>query len=186
MTKYARWILFAAMVLAQLGVPAWMIAGSESALSGGARYQFRTAPVDPEDAFRGKYVALAFKQNSCEVDSGVMLRRGMKVYAVIGQDSSGFACVTGIARKKPAGGDFVRVTVEWQNGTSIRFRYPFDRYFMEEGKAPEAERLYREHSRVDEQGTYAVVRVKDGRAVIEDLVIGGAPVREAVRSGRSR
>ena len=39
---------------AQLAVPAWMIAGRELTLREGQVFKFRTRPVDPADAFRGR------------------------------------------------------------------------------------------------------------------------------------
>ena len=39
-----------------------------------------------------------------------------------------------------------------------------------------------EHSRRDRQETYAVVRIKDGRGVIEDLFINDVPIREFIKT----
>jgi hypothetical protein len=60
---------------------------------------------------------------------------------------------------------------------------------MEESKAPKAEDAYRQFGNRRDQTnapTYAVVRVKDGRGVIEDLCITGVPVREFLRQQPSR
>ena len=57
---------------------------------------------------------------------------------------------------------------------------PFDRYYMEETKAPTAEHTYREHNRRGQtnQTAYAVVRIRDGDAVLEDLCINDKPIRQ--------
>ena len=47
---------FALVAVAQLTVPAWMIVSHERTLLTGKVFKFRTAPVDPYDAFRGRYV----------------------------------------------------------------------------------------------------------------------------------
>lgn len=181
MKNYVRWTLFIAMVLAQLFIPVWMIFSSENILAMGARYQFKTAPVDPEDAFRGKYVRLSFTANTCSVDSTVKFKPNQKVFAIINRDIDGFAQVTGLARHKPAGGDYVKVKVNYQNGHIVTFRYPFEKYFIDEEKASKAEQLYREYNNSAQKNSYLIVRVKNGKAVVEELILGGLPVREALQ-----
>jgi uncharacterized membrane-anchored protein len=60
-------LAFALMVVAQFYVPISMITESEDILSEGTPYKFRTAPIDPNDPFRGKYITLSFKENFCTV-----------------------------------------------------------------------------------------------------------------------
>ncbi|HUR30287.1 MAG TPA: GDYXXLXY domain-containing protein, partial [Saprospiraceae bacterium] len=60
MIKIILPIAFAIMVLVQLYVPASMIMESEKVLKEGKEFKFKTAPVDPTDPFRGKYVELNF------------------------------------------------------------------------------------------------------------------------------
>ncbi|MBK6341440.1 MAG: GDYXXLXY domain-containing protein [Flavobacteriales bacterium] len=57
-------LLFLGIALAQLAVPAWMIAGRERVLSQGEVFKFKTAPIDPRDPFRGEYVRLDFEAES--------------------------------------------------------------------------------------------------------------------------
>jgi len=48
--------------------------------------------------------------------------------------------------------------------------------------AGSAEELYRQQNSTGNQDCYAIVRVGSrGNAVIEDIVLGGIPVKEAVR-----
>lgn len=58
-----RWTprLLVLLCVIQLAVPAFMIVRREHALSMGRAFKFRTAPVDPYDAYRGRYVALNFE-----------------------------------------------------------------------------------------------------------------------------
>ena len=73
----------------------------------------------------------------------------------------------------------------------VRLELPFDRYYMEETLAPEAERAYwdtirRQRRREDDAGppppqTFVTVRVKDGHAVLEELYIDDRPVREYLK-----
>jgi hypothetical protein len=56
---------------------------------------------------------------------------------------------------------------------------------MEETKAPEAEEMYSASVIDSNQVAYALVMVKNGEAVIRDLVLDGIPIRELVEKKRS-
>ena len=187
--------LFCAAALAQLGVPAWMIAEHERTLATGERFLFRTRPVDPYDAFRGRYVALSFEQGIYKTDDPGKLRRGLVVFALLESDEDGFARIAGLSESRPDSGAYIKTRIRdvrqerrmspdgrerepipgsWE----IRLELPFERFYMEERLAPEAERVVRERSGAGRQDAYIAVRVRSGIAVIEDLFVGGKPIRE--------
>ena len=58
----------------------------------------------------------------------------------------------------------------------------FDRFYMEERTAPAAEQAYRQNSRRDSQNASVIVRIRGGRGVIENLLIGDVPIAEYVRN----
>ncbi|HMB62545.1 MAG TPA: hypothetical protein VKN36_05700, partial [Eudoraea sp.] len=60
--------------------------------------------------------------------------------------------------------------------------YPFDRFYMEESKANEAELTYRQSQRDTSKITYALVRIKNGEAVLKDVMIDGISIRELVKT----
>ena len=62
--KSWRLIVFAVVAAAQLGVPASLMWKREQTLRHGSVWKFRTAPVDPIDAFRGRLIALEFDAES--------------------------------------------------------------------------------------------------------------------------
>jgi len=173
--------VLAVAAAAQLWVPASLILRSERTLAAGTAWRFRTAPVDPADAFRGRYVALAFADHAVACADADRFRKGRRAYAVLGLDSAGLAVATALVKERPRTGDFVRVKVTYASAGSVSFDYRFDRLFLEEDMAPTAERLYRERNISGARDSYLVVRVRNGFAVIEDLFIGGLPVRESVR-----
>jgi len=182
--------LFALAVVAQLWVPASMISSSEKTLDSGRAFKFSTAPVDPYDAFRGKYVALNFTASTidrklCAADiseeSG-HLERGQSVYAIIAEDTSGFAKIALVQKSQPDQGFYVKTEIRYHTDSVIDVQFPFTKYFLGEEKAQKAEELYRQNNRTDNQDCYAIVRVgSKGNAIIEDLVLGGIPIKEAVR-----
>jgi uncharacterized membrane-anchored protein len=171
---------FIVISLAQLAVPAWMIVRRELVLSEGTAYRFRTAPVDPYDPFRGKYVSLSMEAATVPVSDDETYRSGEKIYALLENDDEGFVRIRGLSRACPAAGDYLRVQVNYQPTGHVQLRLPFDRYYAEESTAPGIEQVYWKHSRQTERDAYVMVRVRKGMGVIEELYIEGLPVLEFI------
>ena len=64
----------------------------------------------------------------------------------------------------------------------VRLMPPFDRYYMNEDAAPEAERAYLEHSNVRQRDAYITVRVWKGYAVLDGLFIADQRIEEFLAS----
>jgi uncharacterized membrane-anchored protein len=182
MRSQIKFGLFVAMALLQLAAPASMILSHERTLAAGAAYKFRTAPVDPYDAFRGRYVALSFERSEAKLAAGVSASPGQTVYATLEISDDGFAKFGVAALAPPKDLPYLKVKAGYSSGDgAINLQLPFDRFYMEETKAPAAEAAYRAHNRQGAQDAYVVVRVRDGGGVIEDLYVGGKPIRDAWR-----
>ena len=166
------------VVVTQIWIPAAMIFSSEKTLEEGAAFKFKTAPVDPYDAFRGKYVALRFESAGFEPPAGELYNRGESIYVSIQEDSEGFAAISAVSRLRPADPYFVKAQVKYNYGDSLTIAYPFEKYFLEEFSASRAEEIYRQANRGEKQEAYVLVRVSTkGDAVIENLIIGGIPLQ---------
>ena len=174
--------LFFLLVLFQLGTPLAMIVKRESVLKTGEHFRFKTAPVDPYDAFRGRYVALRLEADRVPVPEGLDLNYGQKVYAHIVVDEKGFAKFSTVSIARPEGIPYIEASGRIQ-GKNVQLDLPIDRYYMEEKAAPAAEKLYRKNSTRDKQNTYVTVRVKDGYVVIEGLYISGQKIEDAIKNG---
>lgn len=174
--------LFVAVAAIQLATPVMQIWKHEDILRTGTPYKFRTAPVDPYDAFRGRYVALNYADTQAPERSGDHLKYRQPAYVTLEKDEAGFARFTELSAEPPANGDYLRVEYAYREGTNqtARFTLPFDKFFMQETQAPRAERAYWEHGNRRDQTneTYVVVRIKAGRGVIEDLFIKDTPIRQ--------
>lgn len=183
-------LLFLLIALAQLAVPAWMIVKHERVIGQGEVFRFRTAPVDPRDPFRGEYVQLEFEveQEVHPIDGPVQQDVEMIVYALMGTDEQGDARIEQVFRDPPEEGAFIRCIARrssWDeelNGNAVRITLPFDRFYLQEGKGPRTEELLRgewnEEERMEPLPAYAVVRVLNGEAVIEDLVVGDRSIQQ--------
>lgn len=171
-------LIWGLAVVAQLGVVASMINTQETILREGTAYRFRTAPVDPYDAFRGRYVAITLEPRETAWPRGRPdLKRGEEVFVMLGTDTNGFVTLTGMSVERPAGGDYLRVKVGWvQSQDRMGVQYLVDRFYLPEDEAPRAEQLYREHT--GQKDAYVVLKVRKGEAATEDLVVGGRSIRE--------
>lgn len=179
MSSKIRLWLFAILALVQLAAPASMILSHERTLAKGEAFKFRTAPVDPYDAFRGRYVALRFENSEAALAAGAAASPGQTVYATIETGDDGFARFGVAARMPPEDKPYLKAKAGYSSGKgAIGLQLPFDRFYMEESKAPAAEAAYRAHSRRGAQDAYVVVRVLEGAGVIEDLYVGGKSIQD--------
>lgn len=181
--------VFLAVALVQLYIPAKMILDKEDTLNSGKTYKFKTEPIDPSDPFRGKYITLNFEDNSVRVKSWKEWEDGETVYALL-RDSAGYAKPKSIQKYFPSeGSDFIKVKIRYiysNDRNEVLLEYPFDRYYMEESKAYEAEQVYRQAQTDSTQKTYALVMVKNGDAVLKDVMINEVSIKELVKQRRKK
>jgi len=181
--KKILFVVFIVACLIQLAVPAKMIMDKETVMSEGHEYKFRTAPVDPYDPFRGKYITLSFDANrytGAGKDSNYFA--GDEVYVLLGTDSAGFALIAGISKHEPDGEninvDYVKAKVRYAYRSEVTIEYPFQRFYMDENKAASAESGYREANRRNSaQEVYALVFVKQGEAALKDVMVDGVSIQ---------
>ena len=199
-------VLLIALSVAQAGAAALSIVRYETTLALGTLHKIETAPVDPADPFRGRYVAIRpalplASPVSSEAERlvgsvGTFRGRGAgvgKAYVVLTAGADGFARASAIVAEPPASGDFLeftqtdlRLARAAEGGRPAEFErmvvLPFDRYYMSESAAPAAEQRYREASRRNDQTrAWVTVRVRNGRGVVEGLYIDGVPIEVAAQ-----
>ncbi|WP_106794945.1 GDYXXLXY domain-containing protein [Aquimarina sp. Aq78] len=179
--KPIYFIVFIVLAVVQIGTPLKMIFDNEDILISGTAYKFKTRPIDPTDPFRGKYITLQFEMNSFKTSDTTYVY-GDEVRVYIENDQEGFAKVVRVSREPlDIDGDYVMAKVTNTYSDEILFELPFDRFYMEETKAYDAEKAYREVNRnAQEEDVYAVVYVKDGASVLDDVIIAGLPIQEYV------
>lgn len=191
MNARLRYGLFALVCVAQIAVPASLVVQHEKTRANGTLWKFQTAPVDPADPFRGRYVRLSFTAEREPVpmaDPGLLyIAYDTRMYAELETGTDGFARLTRLHQERPASGNYLDVFVRQMRTTekkedeglppAAQVRLPFDRYYLPEVRAPEVEREYFEASRNAQANTYAEVRVREGHAALVSLVLNGKPVR---------
>ena len=191
-------VLFGIAVITQLFVIGWMITSHENVLKNGVQYKMKTVPIHPYDPFRGRYVRLRI-DDKLEIVSRNAYKVNDPVYAILDVDELGFASVSSIQRETPSHPKFIKTTIKRvsayvknrddKNKSKIEVHQvtldlPFQRFYLEESMAPEAEALYWDRQRSDVD-SYITVRVLKGKAVLEELFFNGIPVSEFIKSSRN-
>jgi len=174
--KYWRLTIFVLVAFAQLAVPGSLIWKRERTLRQGNVWKFRTAPVDPVDVFRGRYVALHFDVETQEISRPANSGSGDAVFVTLKPNAEGFAEIDQVLATKPAGDDFMEVHL---SGNMVSL--PFDKYWLTERDAPAGETAYRNLSRRGNQNAFVTVRIFRGDAAIEQLYLDNRPLAEYLR-----
>lgn len=191
-------IIFIVIALAQLAVPVWMIVQHERVLQEGEVFKFRTAPIDPRDPFRGEYVVLTFEASNGEWSnphqvSATVADQNLWVdqtsYASLAvSDTSGYAVITALSLEPPASGAYIAIEHWGAVGSVVnRVELPFDRFYLEEGDGAKTEKMlqpqWHEGTLVQQPlPAYALVRVYNGEAVIEDLIVGDRSIQDWLKA----
>ena len=171
-------LVFLFVVILQLSAPLYMVWYWEDVLNTGQPFYWETAPVDPYDMLKGRYVDLGFQEQKGIVPENVHLESGQKAYALLA-DRDGKAVITGISDRRPENSAFVRVTIQYVDKGIAYVSLPFKRYYLPEDMAPAADRAYQKSAGKDGR---ALVRIKDGYGVVEQLYIGSQTIYEYLQS----
>ena len=171
-----RLLILISLGIIQLAVPGFMIYRQEQILHRGHEFKFKTAPVDPYDAFRGRYVALQFDVTSNDKHPNFPPQT-RQIWVRFETDPQGFAKITEESAKPLTGDDVLLASLRYD-----RLQLPFDRYYMDENKAPKADIAYRNNSRSDSKNAYVTVRLLNGQGAIEELYIDDKSITEYLRS----
>lgn len=179
--KHWRLIVFVLITFTQLAVPASLIWKRERTLAQGSVWKFRTAPVDPVDAFRGRYVSLEFEVEAQQISPPANARYGQTVFVTLRPDAEGFAIIDQVLPSRPEGDDFIEAQL---HGATVSL--PFDKYWVTERDAPAAEAAYRTQSAREKRNAFVTVRVFKGDAGLDQLYLDGLPLGEYLRTNAAK
>lgn len=165
-------------------VPVCMIARYEHVLTEGKIYRFKLKPYDPYDAIRGRYIRLAFENDT--VSTADEYEYGDVAYVTI-ENKKGMAELKNIYRQPPGGNNYVKVEAGYNDHSRLNgkerhpqdVKFPFDRYFVNENIAGKVEEAARKA--LNTKDCFAEVAVYDGKAVVKGVFIGNVPIEQYVR-----
>ena len=173
-------ILFGIAALGQWAAPLSQIWTHEQTLTQGTLIKLKCSAPDPYDPLRGRYLAVRPAQQEVNVSADMKLKQGMQVFATLTTGADGFATITSLSRTPPASGDYIRVRTGYAYESKATIEWPFERFYINEKLAPEADEWFAENIRTD-KGITAEVRVLKGRAVLADLSLDGKSFREILK-----
>ncbi len=169
------------MFAVQLFVPAQMIYQQEDALVTGKSYKFKTQPIDPTDPFWGKYIVLNYEMDSFETDEEGWNDYSGNVFVYLKTDAEGFAAVKTVSKTLlDTSDDYIIAESKYNDDRTINFDLPFNRFYMNENKAYDAEASVREAQIDTTKICYGLVFVKEGTAVLENVFIDETPIQKFV------
>jgi uncharacterized membrane-anchored protein len=179
--KTLRLGIFVLAALAQLSVPAMMAWGRMQTLSHGRVWKFKTAPIDPEDAVRGRYVMLRFDAED-KYRQPEQLKSADSIYAILKEGADGFAEIDHLSSSPTPADSAMKVEPGGFWDEQQRVVFPFRYFWVTEKNAPAAEAAYRENSRRGKENAFVTVRVRNGDAALEQLYIDDKPLTEYLRA----
>lgn len=186
--KHKYFHVFLVVAFIQLCIPIYLIAKREYVLRTGTPFLFSTKPIDPYDAFRGRYVILSFdfedalQKKLREKYSSITESNVQKtVFILIKNNLKGYGQISELSETRPSQGNYFQLDVVFQPQYYyfMDYRLNFDRFYMDEFDAPEAEKVYQKESA--KKRAYALVYVKNGSTVLADLLIDNIPIREYLK-----
>ena len=182
-----RTFIFGLIMLLYLWYPFSMIQEQEAILEKGTTYRFKLRPVDPVDAFRGRYIRLHYeifnRKYSNDKDN---FQRGQNLYLPLAVDSNGFAYCPKVLSSPPVSGDYISSVCGFISKGRLDIKVPdnMQKYFLNENIAPEAERLYRQlnnrNNPSDSLTAYAEVKVLDGKVLLKQVYFEDVPIEEFI------
>lgn len=178
--KALRIGIFVLIALAQLSVPAMMAWGRVQTLARGRVWKFKTAPIDPEDAVRGRYVSLRFDAEDA-YRQPEQLKSIDSLYAILKEGPDGFATVDHLSFSPDPGDSAMKVEPGGFWDGQQRILFPFHYFWVTEKSAPEAEKAYRENSKRGQQNAFVTIRIRNGDSALEQLYIDNKPLAEYLR-----
>ena len=159
---------FIIIVLFQILILVGLMGFNEATLAFGKKVVLQTAPVDPRDIFRGDYVTLRYKISTLSNMPGLQtVKEGEKAYVRLEQRGDIWEAteVSRVYRENWP----VLISGEVTNIRDDRtiMEYGIESYFVPEGKGREIERAENIKVRVSID--------RSGKAIIENLILDGAP-----------
>jgi len=174
-------IAFAAFALIVILVPMYLIFQSEDVLTNGHKHKLRLEGYDPFDPFRGKFLRLRFENN---IPCDITLAAGDKGYVLLEKDSLGFSHFSFVQKSRPTHSDYVEAETQAVYGGRAEMNFDnLNKFFINEDKAKVAEDILADYTSMAPDKIYMTIRVLDGEARIEDIIVKAKTLLEYIQSG---
>jgi len=173
-------LIFVIMFTIQLIVPLSMIIEKEVVLNKGETIKFQVRPIDPYDAFRGKYLSIGIVENRV-ITNTENYREGQDVYASIVVDSDGFGKPAAINTEPYENEQYIKCKIDYVSEDSVVLNFPFDRFYINEEYSELGEELYSQYSSGEKEDAYISVRISRGKSVLEKMFLSGIEINDFIK-----
>ncbi|ASS49474.1 MAG: hypothetical protein A3D31_02855 [Candidatus Fluviicola riflensis] len=177
-------IIFAVFALVVVLIPIYLIFQSEDVLTNGHQHKLRLEGYDPFDPFRGKFLRLRFESSvPCESD----IKTGDQGFVLLEKDTSGYSHFSMVQKKRPSHSDYVeaKVLMVYSGKAELDFDN-LNKFFINEDKAKEAEEILADYTRMAPDKIHMTIRVLDGEARIEDIIVKAKKLLDYIASGEHK
>jgi hypothetical protein len=176
-------VVFAVAAFAQWLLPLSGVWQHERVIARGAAVKLPCAAPDPYDPLRGRYLAVRPAEQRAPAPPGMPEGQAVPVWARLVTDADGLARIESLSLEPVAGPTVIRLVARLAPGSDEAeafVEWPFDRFYVNERLAPDADALVAERFRAGEKPV-AEVRLLDGRAVLTDVLVDGESIRDVVK-----
>jgi hypothetical protein len=170
--------VFVVAVVAQWLLPLAGVWRHDRVIARGTLVRIECAAPDPYDPLRGRYLAVRPTQGRVPKPDGMADRGVSPVWATLVAGDDGLSRIESVSLEPVSGPTVIRLVATrppWSpppERDTVVVEWPFDRLYLNERLAPEADKL------VAGKRTVAEFRLLDSQAVLTDILIEGVPVRE--------
>jgi hypothetical protein len=178
--------VFTVAAIAQWLLPLAGIWQHERVVARGTTVRIECAAPDPYDPLRGRYLAVRPVEGRVPKPQGMADRAAVPVWATLVAGKDGLSRIESLSLEPVSGPTVIRLVAKWPhwNGSpspeTVFVEWPFDRFYLNERLAPDADKLVAERFREGEKPV-AEIRLLDGRAVLTDVLIDGVSIRDVVK-----
>lgn len=176
-------VAFVGTMILYLWFPFNMIWQTEKVLKNGTAYRFLLQPIDPYDAFRGRYIILNYNNELLPVQDS--MNAFQEIYVTLGKDSLGYSRFESVLTNPPKDRDYIKTQVDYYTNGKVQIALPENirYYYANEKTAPEIEKYTLRPRQADsiQNQAYAIIRIRKGEAVVEELYINDLSVKEFLK-----
>ncbi len=179
--------VFAVAVAAQWLLPLAGIWQYERVIARGTTVRLECVAPDPYDPLRGRYLAVRPAEGRVPKPEGMVGRDAVPVWATLEAGDDGLSRIKSLSLEPVSGPTVIRLVAKWRlwegqtSPETVFVEWPFDRLYLNERLAPDADKLVTERFREGQDRPVAEVRLLDGRAVLTDVLVDGVSIREIVK-----
>ena len=179
--------VFAAAAVAQWLLPLAGIWQHERVISRGTLVRIECVAPDPYDPLRGRFLAVRPAGSRVPKPEGMVGRDAVPVWATLEEGDDGLSRIQSLSIEPVSGPTVIRLMAKWPDwerqttAETVLVEWPFDRFYLNERLAPDADKLVAERFREGQEQPVAEIRLLDGRAVLTDVLVDGVSIREIVK-----